>query len=213
MKRLLIALSLCALPLVGQAQVNITIGDVKFDPSPKRVYLPIENYTSEWLMLTPYTIPDRHKDTYSCVTYRMKDKDGKVIYDSNINPKPVPNIICAHFEDPIWYTWHTPGQLPLRNGISRANFSTWLIPSSPTFRDQKEAYEEWCIFSAYLDSVPENARTVDIDLFIRIYPMPNLKVDEKDKEKIDEHVYLIPKPVQPPLLYEKEIHKTFQLDK
>ena len=209
MKHLLSIIPLCLLPLLGQAQVNITFGDVKFDPSPKRVYLSVENHTSELLMLAPYAVSDRIKDTYSCVTYRMKDKDGKVIYDSNINPKPMPEYICVHFDDPIWYNWPTDGQLPLLRP-SRGIVNTWLVPYKPEISKEKEQYEEWCIFSAYLDSVPENARTVDIDLFIRIYPMPNLKVDEKDKEKISEDAYLIPKPVQPPILYETEMHKTFK---
>ena len=212
MKRLLFIIPLCLLPLLGQAQVNITFGDINYDPEKHTVSIPIENHTSEVLTLTPYALPDRHKDTYTCVVYRVKDKDGKTIYDSAKDAKPIPDIQCTGgIDDPMWYTWHTPGQLPLRNGVSMGMFNTQLLPLTPKLKEKKEAYEKHCVFSCYLDSLPENGRTLEVDLFIRLYPRPDLSVDEKDKKKIGEHAYSLPKPAQSPILYETEMHKTFEL--
>ena len=209
MKHPLSIIPLCLLPLLGQAQVNVIFGDIKFDQSQKRVYLSIENHTPELLMLAPYEASDRHKDTYSCITYRVEDNNKKILYDSNVNPKPMPQYAGDHFKDPSWYNWPTDGQLPLlRQSWTKLN--TWLIPYKPELLKEKEAYEKCCVFSCYLDSMPENSHTLEVDLHIRLYPMPNLSVDEKDKEKISEDAYLIPKPVQPPILYETEMHKTFK---
>ena len=207
MKYLLTALSLCALALAGRAQVNVTFGDMTFDRDANKICLLIENHTSDTFMPAPYEIRHRKKDTYSCITYCVKDKDGKTIYDSVKDGKLDKEEIFHNWDNPQYYVEYSPGQIPLKN----ENFMSFIYPIDSL----KNREKEMSTYYAYLKPLPQNADKLEITAHIKLYLKPSVSEilgDKKEWKKIDEHMHLIPvMPFTPPL-YETEIQKTFQMN-
>ena len=151
MKHLLSTISLCVLPLLGHAQLNVTFGDIKYDQEQNRISILIRNHTPDLFSLMPYFIEDRHKDNYSCITYRVKDKNRKVIYDSVEDGKIDSLTLFYNMDHKIYCSEYSPGQLPLNNERGIA----WL-PSTNKDMPQKEVDKYFTFYS-----IPEQLQMLD----------------------------------------------------